>query len=160
MAGKPLSRVRSDLRASEQRVEEAQGGRAPTVHNSVRTAAYHRYRGGLRARSAAYRAPPRRDRHALAVRALAGDVTKQAYNGFGNGSLVERKTRFCLGCTVDSFTQKAALKGFTRQLKSCPLPARELTYDLGSEMYWHADVAECLSLAIWIADSRAPLAAR
>ena len=67
------------------------------------------------------------------------------------------KTRFVVlsrmrGCGAD-----AALEGFTRQMKKLPAFLRQsLTYDRGSEMARHAELAERLKIAIGFADPYAP----
>ena len=86
-----------------------------------------------------------------------GDFIKGAYNRSAVGTLVERKTRFVVlsrmrGCGAD-----AALEGFTRQMKKLPAFLRQsLTYDRGSEMARHAELAERLKIDIWFADPYAP----
>jgi IS30 family transposase len=71
-----------------------------------------------------------------------GDLIKGAFNRSAVGTVVERKTRFLIprkmrGCTAD-----AALEGFTRQMKRLPAVLRKsLTYDRGSEMACHPELA-------------------
>ena len=56
------------------------------------------------------------------------------------------------GCGAD-----AALEGFTRQMKTLPAFLRQsLTYDGGSEMACHQQLAKRLKLDIWFADPYAP----
>lgn len=86
-----------------------------------------------------------------------GDFIKGAYNRSGVGTLVERKTRFVVLCRMDSCTAGAALDGFTRQMKKLPAFLREsLTYDRGSEMACHVELAQRLNINIWFADPYAP----
>ena len=54
-------------------------------------------------------------------------------------------------------TAQDALEGFTRQMKKLPAFLREsLTYDRGSEMTCHVELAKRLNLDIWFADPYAP----
>ncbi|KVP82842.1 transposase, partial [Burkholderia ubonensis] len=86
-----------------------------------------------------------------------GDLVKGAFNRSCVGTLVERKTRFVVLCRMDGCTAKDALEGFTRQMKKLPAFLREsLTYDRGSEMTCHVELAERLNLDIWFADPYAP----
>lgn len=86
-----------------------------------------------------------------------GDFIKGAYNRSGVGTLVERKTRFVVLCRMDGCTAAAALEGFTRQMKKLPAFLREsLTYDRGSEMACHVELAKRLNIDIWFADPYAP----
>ncbi|KVL28678.1 transposase [Burkholderia sp. MSMB1835] len=73
------------------------------------------------------------------------------------GTLVERKTRFVVLCRMDGCTAKDALEGFTRQMKKRSAFLREsLTYDRGTEMTCHVELARRLNLDIWFADPHAP----
>ena len=86
-----------------------------------------------------------------------GDLIKGAFNRSCVGSLVERKTRFVVLCRMDGCTAEAALEGFTRQMKKLPAFLREsLTYDRGTEMTCHVELAKQLNLDIWFADPYAP----
>ncbi|WP_230948964.1 IS30 family transposase, partial [Burkholderia vietnamiensis] len=86
-----------------------------------------------------------------------GDLIKGAFNRSCVGTLVERKTRFVVLCRMDGCTAEDALEGFTRQMKKLPAFLREsLTYDRGSEMTCHVELAERLNLDIWFADPYAP----
>lgn len=86
-----------------------------------------------------------------------GDLIKGAFNRSCVGTLVERRTRFVVLCRMDGCTAQDALEGFTRQLKKMPAFMREsLTYDRGSEMACHRELAERLKLDIWFADPYAP----
>ena len=58
---------------------------------------------------------------------------------------------------MDGCTAQDALEGFTRQMKKLPAFLREsLTYDRGSELACHAELAKRLNIAIWFADPHAP----
>lgn len=86
-----------------------------------------------------------------------GDFIKGAYNRSAVGTLVERTTRFTILCKMDGCTAQAALEGFTRQMKRLPAFLREsLTYDRGSEMACHVELAQRLNIDIWFADAHAP----
>ena len=86
-----------------------------------------------------------------------GDLIKGAFNRSAVGTVVERKTRFVIlskmrGCTAD-----AALEGFTRQMKRLPAALRRsMTYDRGSEMACHPELARRLKIDIWFCDPHAP----
>ena len=86
-----------------------------------------------------------------------GDLIKGAFNRSAVGTVVERKTRFLIlskmrGCTAD-----AALEGFTRQMKRLPaMMRRSMTYDRGSEMACHPELARRLKIDIWFCDPHAP----
>lgn len=86
-----------------------------------------------------------------------GDLIKGAFNRSCVGTLVERKTRFVVLCRMDGCTAQDALEGFTRQMKKLPAFLREsLTYDRGTEMTCHVELAKRLNLDIWFADPHAP----
>lgn len=90
-------------------------------------------------------------------RVWEGDFIKGAYNRSGVGTLVERKTRFVVLCRMAGCTASAALDGFTRQMKKLPAFLREsLTYDRGSEMACHVELAQRLNIDIWFAVPHAP----
>jgi IS30 family transposase len=56
------------------------------------------------------------------------------------------------GCTAD-----AALEGFSRQMKRLPAVLRKsMTYDRGSEMACHLELARRLKIDIWFCDPLAP----
>ena len=59
------------------------------------------------------------------------------------------------GCTAD-----AALEEFTRLMKRLPaVLRRSITYDRGSEMACHPELARRLKIDIWFCDPHAPCAA-
>ena len=86
-----------------------------------------------------------------------GDLIKGAFKCSAVGTVVERKTRFVIlskmrGCTAD-----AALEGFSRQMKRLPAALRKsMTYDRGSEMACHPELARRLKIDIWFCDPHAP----
>jgi IS30 family transposase len=86
-----------------------------------------------------------------------GDLIKGAFNRSSVGTLVERKTRFVVLCRMDGNTAEAALEGFSRQMKRLPAMMRKsMTYDRGSEMACHPDLARRLKIDIWFCDPHAP----
>ena len=86
-----------------------------------------------------------------------GDLLKGAFNRSAVVTVVERKTRYLIlskmrGCTAD-----AALEGFTPQMKRLPAALRRsMTYDRGSEMACHPELARRLKIDIWFCDPHAP----
>jgi len=86
-----------------------------------------------------------------------GDFIKGAFNRSAVGTLVERKSRFVVLCKMDGCSAEGALEGFTRQMKKVPAFLREsLTYDRGSEMACHEELARRLNIDIWFADPYSP----
>ena len=86
-----------------------------------------------------------------------GDLIKGAFNRSAIATLVERKTRFVVLCRMADCSAEAALESLVRQMKKLPSFLREsLTYDRGSEMARHAELAERLNIDIWFADPYAP----
>ena len=58
---------------------------------------------------------------------------------------------------MDGNTAEAALEGFTRQMKRLPAALRKsMTYDRGSELACHPELARRLKIDIWFADPHAP----
>jgi IS30 family transposase len=86
-----------------------------------------------------------------------GDFIKGGFNRSAVGTVVERKTRFVILCRMDGCTADDALLGFSRQMRKLPAFLREsFTYDRGSEMACHVELAKKLKLDIWFADPYAP----
>lgn len=86
-----------------------------------------------------------------------GDLIKGAFNRSSVGTLVERKTRFVVLCKMDGNGAEAVLDSFTRQMKRLPSVLRKsMTYDRGSEMACHPDLARRLKIDIWFCDPHAP----
>ena len=86
-----------------------------------------------------------------------GDLIKGAFNRSAVGTRVERKTRFVVLCRMDDCSANAALASFSRQVKKLPAFLREsLTYDRGSEMARHVELANRLNIDIWFADPYSP----
>ena len=88
-----------------------------------------------------------------------GDLIKGAFNRSSVGTLVERKTRFVVLCKMNGNGAEAVLDSFNRQMKRLPAALRKsMTYDLGSEMACHPELARRLKIDIWLGRSaRAPL---
>ena len=86
-----------------------------------------------------------------------GDFIKGAYNRSAVGTVVERKTRYVVLSKMNGCTALDALEGFSRQLGKQPAIMRQsFTYDRGSEMACHEELARRLKLDIWFADPHAP----
>ena len=86
-----------------------------------------------------------------------GDLIKGAFNRSSVGSLVERKTRFVILCKIDGNGAEAALDSFTRQMRRLTAAVRNsMTYDRGSEMACHPELARRLKIDIWFCDPHAP----
>ena len=101
--------------------------------------------------------PPEDIAHRLMPGHWEGDFIKGAFNRSAVGTVVERHTRFVVLSKMDGCTAQDALEGFTRQLGKLPAFLRQsLTYDRGSEMACHRELAQRLKLDIWFADPHAP----
>ena len=86
-----------------------------------------------------------------------GDLIKRAFNRSSVGTLVERKTRFVVLCKMNGNGAAAVLDSFTRQMKRLPSTLRKsMTYDRGSEMACHPELARRLKIDIWFCDPQAP----
>ena len=86
-----------------------------------------------------------------------GDLIKGAFNRSSVGTLVERKTRFVVLCKMTGNGAGAVLDSFTRQMKRLPVALRKsMTYDRGSEMACHPELARRLKIDIWFCDPHAP----
>ena len=86
-----------------------------------------------------------------------GDLIKGAFNRSSVGTLVERKTRFVVLCKMNGNGAEAVLDSFTRQMKRLPVALRKsMTYDRGSEMACHPELASRLKIDIWFCDPHAP----
>jgi len=86
-----------------------------------------------------------------------GDFIKGSFNRSAVGTVVERKTRYVVLSRMRGCTAEAALEGFGRQMAKLPAILRQsFTYDRGSELACHRELAERLKLTIWFADPHAP----
>ena len=90
-----------------------------------------------------------------------GDLIKGAFNRSSVGTLVERKTRFVVLCKMEGNTAAAALEAFRRQMKRLPREVRKsMTYDRGSEMACHPELARRLKIDIWLGRPARAMATR
>ena len=86
-----------------------------------------------------------------------GDFIKGAANRSAVGTLVERSSRFILLAQMDNCTSLAALHGFTRLLQTvAPAMRKTMTYDRGSEMARHRDLASANGIQVYFADPYSP----
>ena len=86
-----------------------------------------------------------------------GDLIKGAFNRSSVGTLVERKTRFVVLCKMNGNGAAAVLDSFSRQMKRLPAALRKsMTYDRGSEMACHPELARRLKIDIWFCDPHSP----
>jgi IS30 family transposase len=86
-----------------------------------------------------------------------GDLIKGAFDRSSVGTLVERKSRFVVLCKMRGNGADAALDSFGRQMKRLPAALRKsMTYDRGSEMACHPELAQRLKIDIWFCDPHAP----
>jgi IS30 family transposase len=86
-----------------------------------------------------------------------GDLIKGAFNRSSVGTLVERKTRFVVLCKMKGNGADAVLDSFSRQMKRLPVAlCKSMTYDRGSEMACHPELARRLKIDIWFCDPHAP----
>jgi IS30 family transposase len=97
----------------------------------------------------------------IGVRLVPGhwesDLIKGALNRSSVGTLVERKTRFVVLCKMSGNEAKAVVDSFTRQMKQLPTALRKsMTYNSGSKMTCHPELARHLKIDIWFCDPHAP----
>jgi IS30 family transposase len=86
-----------------------------------------------------------------------GDFIKGSANRSAVGTLVERSSRFVLLAQMDDCTSLAALHGFTRLLQTvAPAMRKTMTYDRGSEMARHRDLAAANGIQVYFADPHSP----
>ena len=84
-------------------------------------------------------------------------MIKGAFNRSSVGTLVERKTRFVVLCKMNGNGAEAVLDSFSRQMKRLPATLRKsMTYDRGTEMSCHPELARRLKIDIWFCDPHAP----
>lgn len=85
------------------------------------------------------------------------DLIKGAGNASAVGTMVERTSRYIMLASMQSASAAAALDGFSRRLRSVPPSLRKtLTYDQGTEMALHQDLAKRLRMDIYFCDPRSP----
>jgi len=161
---------------------------ARVSHETIHAAIYAQPRGGLKAAmvAALRQAKPARGRRRgtlagssmvpeslrifnrpeeiearLVPRHWEGGLIKGAFNRSSVGEQVERKTRFVVLCKTRGNGAEAVLDSFTRQMKRLPAALRKsMTYDRGSEMACHPELARRLKIDIWLGRPARPLAAR
>lgn len=97
----------------------------------------------------------------VAARVVPGhweaDLIKGAANGSAVGTMVERTSRFIMLTSMANAGASAALEGFARRLRTVPPSLRKtLTYDQGSEMARHQDLAKRLRIDIYFCDPHSP----
>lgn len=86
-----------------------------------------------------------------------GDFIKGAANRSAVGTLVERTSRFILLAQMENCTSLLALNGFTQQLQTvAPAMRKTMTYDRGSEMARHRDLAHANGIQVYFADPHSP----
>lgn len=80
-----------------------------------------------------------------------------AFNRSPVAALVERKTWFVVLSITDGNGPKAALDGFSRQVKRLSAALRKtMTYDRGSKIACHPELVQRLKIDIWFCDSHEP----
>ena len=95
------------------------------------------------------------------TRLIPGHWEADLIKGKGNKSavatLVERTTRFTLLAEMPDASAASALAAFTQAMQGLPLLMRKtLTYDRGSEMARHEQLAERLQIKIYFCDPYSP----
>lgn len=127
-----------------------------------------RSRGGRRPRSRSARPPRLPDMTPISLRPpevaarvvpghWEGDLMKGARNLSAIGTLVERTSRYVMLVKLDGLGAQAILDGFTRRLREVPPSLRKtLTYDQGSEMALHKELARKLRIDIFFCDAHSP----
>lgn len=127
-----------------------------------------RSRGGRRPRSRAAKAPTIADMTPIALRPpevaarivpghWEGDLIKGAGNRSAVGTLVERTSRYIMLVKLDGLGSRAVIDAFARRLQEVPPSLRKtLTYDQGSEMALHKELACKLRIDIYFCDAHSP----
>jgi transposase, IS30 family len=86
-----------------------------------------------------------------------GDLIKGRLNRSAVGTLVERTSRYLMLVKLDGVDAQSVLQGFTRRLRSVPPAIRtSLTYDQGSEMTLHQQLAKNLKIDVYFCDPHSP----
>lgn len=127
-----------------------------------------RSRGGRRPRSRSARPPKLPHMTPISLRPpevaarivpghWEGDLMKGARNLSAIGTLVERTSRYVMLVKLHGMGAQAILEGFTRRLREVPPSLRKtLTYDQGSEMALHKELARKLRIDIFFCDAHSP----
>jgi IS30 family transposase len=85
------------------------------------------------------------------------DLIKGAANASAVGTMVERTSRFIMLTSLPNASASSVLDGFTRRLRTVPTSLRKtLTYDQGTEMSLHQDLAKRLRMDIYFCDAHSP----
>jgi IS30 family transposase len=85
------------------------------------------------------------------------DLIKGSRNASAVGTMVERTSRFLMLARMDNASAVSALEGFSRRLRTvAPSLRKTLTYDQGTEMALHHDLAKRLRMDIYFCDPRSP----
>jgi IS30 family transposase len=86
-----------------------------------------------------------------------GDLIKGARNGSAVGTLVERTSRFLILAKMDAMDSVSVTRSFAHRLRRVPMALRKtLTYDRGTEMSTHQDLAKRLHIDIFFCDAYEP----
>lgn len=86
-----------------------------------------------------------------------GDLIKGAGGRSAIGTLVERTSRYVMLVRLDGCSAQHILQGFSRRLLRIPPDLRRtLTYDQGSEMALHKDLAKRLRMDVFFCDAYKP----
>jgi transposase, IS30 family len=86
-----------------------------------------------------------------------GDFIKGTRGKAAVGTLVDRRTLFCILAKMDGSTAQDALEGFTRAFAPlAPDQRQTLTYDQGKEMALHKRLSVRTGLRIYFADPHSP----
>jgi transposase, IS30 family len=142
----PRSTLRTEL---VKLLRHSHAGRLPLARGSARFT-------GLQNMTPIALRPPE-----VAARIVPGhweaDLIKGARNASAVGTIVERTSRFLLLARMDSAGAASVLDGFSRRLRSVPPSLRKtLTYDQGTEMALHQDLAKRLRMDIYFCDPHSP----
>ncbi len=127
-----------------------------------------RSRGGRRPRARVSKPPVLQEMTPIALRPpevaarvvpghWEGDLIKGARNASAIGTLVERTSRYVMLVRLDGMSATHILEGFKRRLREIPPSLRKtLTYDQGSEMALHKQLARSLKLDVYFCDAHSP----
>ena len=86
-----------------------------------------------------------------------GDLIKGAGNKSSVGVLVERTTRLVLLAKMPDASAESALAAFTAKLNQIAAPMRQtLTYDQGTEMARHRELARATNIRVYFCDPHSP----
>jgi transposase, IS30 family len=86
-----------------------------------------------------------------------GDLVKGARGQSAIGTLVERTSRLVLLVHLPDGSSASVLEAFKRRLRQIPSPLRQsLTYDRGTEMARHKDLARALDMPVFFCEPYSP----